>query len=684
MAQQIQLRNDSTAGWAADNPVLAQGEIGVDTTLGQMKIGDGTSTWSQLNFYASGTADIEDFVFDFVEAGDVEETDQSRITIANHDMVIRTTRSGGQDADISLESADDVWISANDTVELQSTDDEVRIITGEDGNNQWTFTPNGTIEFPNGSVQETAYVGSGVSIPLPDFLTYAEDRGHLPTRNTNFGWNSNGLWFGNALEGDSSSSYPVFTDFTINENDAVTVEFNFEVTQECNDIGLCVYLDGDTPNWQWGTDSSRIAAQFDCLQPLLLGITEDYQGERSNIPDPGMYHVRFTYNPVGGTPVQFEYFEGTTTNTQISSLTLNETLGAGSYRVGFAADTNNGRTYISDLSIMVNEDSPYVDSLTNGDSGTNQELVAPMSILDSSGEPLINFEKSYTGTARIVAPQDDLALRSARDILLYAGEDGPGNVYIGWGNADTTPNATNRVATIGDIETAPRTYTANNEARYGTYQASGFVEVTSNAATPFTAQVYSPDGTYNVTSTTLLVDQTANDLLATNPSWREITVTDQTSSVRVLRNPSYQSSTEGGYLWSFGCDATLDLNPGTAYTVNGSYGGAPILWWDADNENPTGEEFSNSNFRGAKIEYHAYVEDSGTVIGTIYIADDSNDRNVTHMETASGGNDVGTAIFWNRSGSETELHLYRTDGDDVLHKIQWTAQMYYATEVYDD
>jgi hypothetical protein len=247
-----------------------------------------------------------------------------------------------------------------------------------------------------------------------------------------------------------------------------------------------------------------------------------------------------------------------------------------------------------------------------------------------------------------------------------------------------TPNATNRVATLADIESAPKTYTANNNARYGTYQASGFVEVTSNAATSFTAQVYSPNGTYNVTSTVLLVDQTANDLLATNPSWREITITDQTNSVRVLRNPSYQSSTEGGYLWSFGCDGTLDLNPGTTYTVNGSYGGEPILWWDADNENPTGEEFSNSNFRGAKIEYHAYVSDGGTVIGTIYIADDSNDRNVTHMETASGGNDSGTAILWNRSGSETELYLYRTDGEGVLHKIQWTAQIYYATEVYDD
>jgi hypothetical protein len=285
-------------------------------------------------------------------------------------------------------------------------------------------------------------------------------------------------------------------------------------------------------------------------------------------------------------------------------------------------------TYMSNLTIDVNDgETTYTDSLQNGYSGQILNLTIPLTFTDVEGNDILRIEKGYTGVTRIDALQDDLALRSSRDIILYPGDDGPGEVYIGWGDASTTPNATNRVATIGDIENAPKTYTANNESRYGTYQASGFVEVTSNASTGFTAQVYSPDFTANSVSVTLLVDQTANDLLATNPSWREITIYDETNTTRVLRNPSSEGPTEGGYLWSFGCDGTLTLDTGTAYTVSGSYGGAPILWWDADNENPTGEEFSNSNFRGAKIEYHAYVEDSGTVIGTIYIADDSNDRN---------------------------------------------------------
>ena len=598
MAQRIQLRNDSTANWAAVNPVLAQGEVGVDVTLGRLKIGDGTTAWNTLEFYAGG----------------------------------------------------------------------------------------------NG--------GSNEITPLPDFLEYFTGRDHLPVLNSNFGWDSNGLWFGNAIYSDGQQSYPVATDVVFQEFDKVVVTFDMQIDDFCSDLGVCVYPTTEIPQWYYGTNGTRIAAQFNCTDPVIHGMSSTAGDESGadNIPDVGTYRVRFTYDPNAATEkVVFELLvqDGNQFD-QISRLTLNEQfeLNGGTYKIGFASDNSaddDGAqnpphiTYMSNLSISVNDgETIYTDSLQNGYSGQILNLTIPLTFTDVEGNDILRIEKSYTGTTRIDALQDDLALRSSRDILLYPGDDGPGAVYIGWGNADTTPNATNRVATIGDIENAPKTYTANNESRYGTYQASGFVEVTSNASTGFTAQVYAPSFTANSTTAILLVDQTANDLLATNPSWREITIYDETDTTRVLRNPVSQGPTEGGYLWLFGCDGTLVLDTGTAYTVNGSYGGAPILWWDASNENPTDGDFTNSNFRGAKIEYHAYVEDSGTVVGTIYIADDSNDRNVTHMETASGGNDVGTALFWNRSGSETQLHLYRTDGENVLHKIQWTAQMYYATEVYDD
>jgi len=47
MATQIKLRRDTDANWTANSTVvLAQGEIGVNLTNGQFKLGNGTSTWA--------------------------------------------------------------------------------------------------------------------------------------------------------------------------------------------------------------------------------------------------------------------------------------------------------------------------------------------------------------------------------------------------------------------------------------------------------------------------------------------------------------------------------------------------------------------------------------------------------------------------------------------------------------
>ena len=48
MATQIQLRRGTSAEWAAANPVLAQGEVGIDLTLGEMRLGDGVTAWAGL------------------------------------------------------------------------------------------------------------------------------------------------------------------------------------------------------------------------------------------------------------------------------------------------------------------------------------------------------------------------------------------------------------------------------------------------------------------------------------------------------------------------------------------------------------------------------------------------------------------------------------------------------------
>ena len=50
MADLIQFRRDTSANWASTNPILAQGEIGLNLTTSQYKIGDGTTAWNSLAY----------------------------------------------------------------------------------------------------------------------------------------------------------------------------------------------------------------------------------------------------------------------------------------------------------------------------------------------------------------------------------------------------------------------------------------------------------------------------------------------------------------------------------------------------------------------------------------------------------------------------------------------------------
>lgn len=53
MAVQIQVRRGTAAEWVAENPLLSQGEIGVELDTLQLKIGNGVLQWNSLP-YASG------------------------------------------------------------------------------------------------------------------------------------------------------------------------------------------------------------------------------------------------------------------------------------------------------------------------------------------------------------------------------------------------------------------------------------------------------------------------------------------------------------------------------------------------------------------------------------------------------------------------------------------------------
>lgn len=61
MAVKFQLRRDTAADWTANNPILSEGEPGVETDTLKFKLGDGTTAWTSLD-YAGGESDFNELI----------------------------------------------------------------------------------------------------------------------------------------------------------------------------------------------------------------------------------------------------------------------------------------------------------------------------------------------------------------------------------------------------------------------------------------------------------------------------------------------------------------------------------------------------------------------------------------------------------------------------------------------
>jgi hypothetical protein len=67
MALKIQLRRDIAANWTANNPLLLNGEVGIETDTLKFKVGNGTQRWNALSSYAlkpgepNGVASLDAF-----------------------------------------------------------------------------------------------------------------------------------------------------------------------------------------------------------------------------------------------------------------------------------------------------------------------------------------------------------------------------------------------------------------------------------------------------------------------------------------------------------------------------------------------------------------------------------------------------------------------------------------------
>jgi hypothetical protein len=94
MATKIQVRRGTGAAWTTSNPTLDIGEFGYNTTTNQLKIGDGTTDWENLDYLISD-AGLDTSLGDYIEilekgaADGVAELDaSSNLLIPGNSIII--------------------------------------------------------------------------------------------------------------------------------------------------------------------------------------------------------------------------------------------------------------------------------------------------------------------------------------------------------------------------------------------------------------------------------------------------------------------------------------------------------------------------------------------------------------------------------------------------------------------
>lgn len=143
-------------------------------------------------------------------------------------------------------------------------------------------------------------------------------------------------------------------------------------------------------------------------------------------------------------------------------------------------------------------------------------------------------------------------------------------------------------------------------------------------------------------------------------------------------NPAFLSSLRETEYWFYYSDNNQPVpqTQGEEVLIRISVGADPVVWWDK-RDLPSG----SNNFRGAIIDYHAFTGD-GTIIGTIHIADDAGNDNITHTEVFSGSSNMQNNDLW-VVNEEGKIAYQRLDKQANTLKIHWTAKAFYGREYYD-
>jgi hypothetical protein len=92
VAVKLQFRRDTAANWESENPILSEGELGLDLTNERFKIGDGVTAWNSLD-NAQYTNKAETFLATTTLVGSDGSSDWTEETTGDWDGTFTTTKT---------------------------------------------------------------------------------------------------------------------------------------------------------------------------------------------------------------------------------------------------------------------------------------------------------------------------------------------------------------------------------------------------------------------------------------------------------------------------------------------------------------------------------------------------------------------------------------------------------------
>ena len=215
--------------------------------------------------------------------------------------------------------------------------------------------------------ESATFTMTDAAVPTSTILTYTTGNAaswmNFRTKYaTSTGFDSSGMWItGNAS--NTGNSYPIVTNEAFTDTDLI-LKFAVVKNNSCSDHGICIFKSGTSPSWNWGSQSSRIAFQWNCSNPNWYTTGGTQSGNISGASTNQTYYVTITMNLATGaitTIIRTGSFTGTVVSNYSATLTgatlssLSGWTTGDTWEIGFDADqdSSNIRSYFKDITIEV-------------------------------------------------------------------------------------------------------------------------------------------------------------------------------------------------------------------------------------------------------------------------------------------------------------------------------------------